>query len=389
MRVFLLLFLLSFGTTYSHEEILQKIKEYQKQISKKNKEIQLLRSSIKRGRERLKKLDKKRGTLSRKAKHIHSSIKTLLHQIQRIDADKERVQREWQQVERRIQKLLRKEREVKEYCVVALVLLHKKRLMHSCPPLYEEMWQREMLLQNVFHLLKSSLSFVQRCEKIKDVLSKKSREKREKLRLLKKERRGREKLLSEKRRLQERVEERLIHITRRQVSLRREIRKLQRENERLQALLSSLMEERKAAEQAFFEGSRFAALKGRLPWPVRCKKLLRKFGSYSHPRFNAIMISRGIQILSEKGAKVCAIYGGKVVFSKKFGSYGKTVIIDHGKKYFTIYANLAKVFVKEGDLVTGGQLIANVKESLHFQLRRGREALDPLGWLTKESGGGR
>ena len=56
--------------------------------------------------------------------------------------------------------------------------------------------------------------------------------------------------------------------------------------------------------------------------------------------------------------------------------------------YYTLYAHAAEIFVSPGELIEQGQVIATVGNtgsvsgsSLHFEIRKGTMALNPLRWL--------
>ena len=57
------------------------------------------------------------------------------------------------------------------------------------------------------------------------------------------------------------------------------------------------------------------------------------------------------------------MHGGKVVFADWFKGYGQLVIISHGEGYHTLYANLAEIFYKVGDIIKGQQAVGKVGES--------------------------
>ncbi len=69
--------------------------------------------------------------------------------------------------------------------------------------------------------------------------------------------------------------------------------------------------------------------------------------------------------------------------------YGKLVIIKHNKTYLSVYAHNSKILVKEGQVVTGGQKIAEMGNTdtntvkLHFEIRRKGKSVDPAQYLTQ------
>ena len=79
------------------------------------------------------------------------------------------------------------------------------------------------------------------------------------------------------------------------------------------------------------------------------------------------------------GTPVHASLGGVVINTSPGSDYGKTVEIDHGNGYQTLYGHLSEVLVKVGDTVTQGQLIAKSGETgkvtgphLHYEVRKGK-----------------
>jgi len=102
----------------------------------------------------------------------------------------------------------------------------------------------------------------------------------------------------------------------------------------------------------------------------------------------------GIDITCDLGTQVLASAGGTVVDVYDDDLYGTTVEIDHANGVHTIYANLAALpTVKEGDVVTMGQVIGAVGNSalgetnevchLHFAVKLDGTSVDPMDYLPK------
>lgn len=103
--------------------------------------------------------------------------------------------------------------------------------------------------------------------------------------------------------------------------------------------------------------------------------------------------SRGIDITGRMGEPVVAAAAGQVVYSGNgLPSYGKLLIIQHNERYLTAYAHNEKLLVHEGDVVRQGQEIATMGRSgtnihrptLHFEIRRDGEPVDPLHYLPRQ-----
>lgn len=98
----------------------------------------------------------------------------------------------------------------------------------------------------------------------------------------------------------------------------------------------------------------------------------------------------GIDIPAYRGTDIYASKSGKVLIAKYHTSYGNYVLIDHGNGYHTLYAHASKLYVKAGDYVEQGQVIAAVGTTgsstgnhLHFEVRVNGEKVDPLKYVTK------
>ena len=126
---------------------------------------------------------------------------------------------------------------------------------------------------------------------------------------------------------------------------------------------------------------------GRLDWPVD-GTILYRFGRTVTPE-NTTLRWNGIGIQTSRGSPVKSISGGEVVVSENIGTYGLTVIVQHGAGDYSVYGSLASASVAKGGRVQKGQVIGTVGTAdpdmpphLHFEIRRSRgAAVDPLDWL--------
>jgi murein DD-endopeptidase MepM/ murein hydrolase activator NlpD len=100
-------------------------------------------------------------------------------------------------------------------------------------------------------------------------------------------------------------------------------------------------------------------------------------------------MNTGIDIGANKGQHVSCVTEGKVAYTGSMRGFGSFVIVDHGG-YYTTYAHLDNVVVKDGDNVKRGSQLGTVgggsdfdSPRLHFEIRKGTEALNPLDWLGR------
>lgn len=167
---------------------------------------------------------------------------------------------------------------------------------------------------------------------------------------------------------------------------------LARDEERLNSLIASLERRRLAAanraEAAAPARIRTADL-GQLDWPVS-GDIIYRFGRQAGPGATTIRWN-GIGIAAPVGTPVLAIAAGTVRLAAQLGTYGPSVVIDHGGGFYSIYGHLNVIEVRVLQTVQKGQSIgqsggANSDQGphLHFEIRgEGGQALDPIAWLRR------
>ncbi|HEX5972777.1 MAG TPA: peptidoglycan DD-metalloendopeptidase family protein [Gemmatimonadaceae bacterium] len=133
-----------------------------------------------------------------------------------------------------------------------------------------------------------------------------------------------------------------------------------------------------------------SADEGRLDWPVD-GSLLYRFGRVVNPN-NTTTRWNGVGIAAPEGAPVKAVAPGTVVSVGQLGTYGLTVILQHGDGDYSVYASLAAATVRNGETVKKGERIGTVgvsdpdlKPHLHFEIRPKGHAVDPERWLREHS----
>jgi murein DD-endopeptidase MepM/ murein hydrolase activator NlpD len=91
------------------------------------------------------------------------------------------------------------------------------------------------------------------------------------------------------------------------------------------------------------------------------------------------------------GTPIRAAGGGTVVEVGDDAKYGKFVRLEHRDGYETLYAHASQILVKHGERIPSGRAIAlsgNTGQStaphLHFEVRQGGAAVDPMLLITKK-----
>ena len=142
-------------------------------------------------------------------------------------------------------------------------------------------------------------------------------------------------------------------------------------------------------EQQLIAGG-FEANKGRLPWPVEKGMISGHFGKQQHPVYSQVtMDNKGIYLQTTAGSKARAVFKGEVTSCFMVGGT-YAVIVQHGN-YRTVYSNLSKLSVKQGDKVEPKQAIGTIftdaeqdqKTELYFQIYQDRNILNPELWIAR------
>lgn len=131
----------------------------------------------------------------------------------------------------------------------------------------------------------------------------------------------------------------------------------------------------------------FASNKGKLPWPIEKGMISETYGVHQHPVLKNVKTkNNGIDIATSPGEGVRCVFDGEVVSVVTITTTNIAVIIKHGD-YFTVYSNLDKVSVKQGDKVGTKEYLGNVHTSLkgitelHFEVWKEKALQNPAYWI--------
>lgn len=135
----------------------------------------------------------------------------------------------------------------------------------------------------------------------------------------------------------------------------------------------------------------FGALRGKLAPPLDGTVEVG-FGKIVNPRFNTVVLQKGIDVRAAEGTPVRAVGPGVVVHAGWVRGYGNVLILEHPGVFHTVMAHLSAFQVEVGDEVELGQEIAKVGDSasvkgsyLYFEIRQRGLAVDPQPWFAAGS----
>ena len=169
----------------------------------------------------------------------------------------------------------------------------------------------------------------------------------------------------------------------------RALKELEQAALRLQKMMDDLAKQSVGKPPEFPPGTGMGAMRGKLDWPVK-GELKSEFGKARHREFAAEVFRNGIDIDASPGEEIRVVEKGRVVYADRFSGYGKMVIVDHGERYYTIYAHLSEILKKNGDGVRRGETVGLVGDSdslsgagLYFEMRKDGRSIDPVPWFRK------
>ncbi len=120
-------------------------------------------------------------------------------------------------------------------------------------------------------------------------------------------------------------------------------------------------------------------------WPVpSSKRVSSRFGMRRGRHHD------GVDIPAVTGSSIIASADGEVVVSGWMNGYGRVVVVKHQNGYHSVYAHNSKNYVKKGQRVSQGEVIAKVGSTgrstgphLHFEIRRKNKVRNPARYLAR------
>ncbi|MCD6376405.1 MAG: peptidoglycan DD-metalloendopeptidase family protein, partial [Caldisericaceae bacterium] len=179
-------------------------------------------------------------------------------------------------------------------------------------------------------------------------------------------------------------------------SYQKQLTEKDRQRKQLLDLIAALEKERLAkakqtvpakSTEISFNFENFRKAKGKLPWPVK-GKVITRYGKQRDPVSKTYIKNTDIEIKARPGTPVKCIFPGVVRIITFLPGYGNTVIVDHGKGFYSIYSHLAQIYVYKNATVRQNQIIGKVGDSgylgpvsLRFGIYGSKKTYNPLSWL--------
>jgi septal ring factor EnvC (AmiA/AmiB activator) len=117
-------------------------------------------------------------------------------------------------------------------------------------------------------------------------------------------------------------------------------------------------------------------------------RILNKFGRKRVKEYESYIVYNGINIRTQNGTPVKAVFNGKVLFTGELEGYGNLVIVGHGKEYHSLYGHLDSIKIAVNKVVRTGDVIALSGDSgslegetLYFELRKNGKPIEPVRWF--------
>jgi len=125
-------------------------------------------------------------------------------------------------------------------------------------------------------------------------------------------------------------------------------------------------------------------------WSFLSAVVTSPFGWRQHPILHRRKFHDGVDLDADKGDRVPALAGGRVVRAGRRGGYGLAVEIDHGGGDHTLYGHNSKLLVKKGQVVQAGEIIAEAGTTglstgvhVHLEVRRAGKPVDPMPFIRQ------
>jgi murein DD-endopeptidase MepM/ murein hydrolase activator NlpD len=126
--------------------------------------------------------------------------------------------------------------------------------------------------------------------------------------------------------------------------------------------------------------------------PIAKGWLSSYYGIRKDPFSGRAAMHKGIDFAGKEDSAVIATASGVISWADKRYGYGNLIEIEHGKGYKTRYGHNKKILVKVGDVVTKGQVIANMGSTgrstgphVHYEILRNNAQINPIKYVYRKA----
>lgn len=366
----------------------QSVNDLEQQVNK-------LQSEIKTSQNLLKKTSKNKETTIREVELLQAQIKKRDNLIKTYEKQLALLNKETKGYKKDISNLQNElEKNRKEYADLLVIHYRNRNSLNNLLFIFSsedfnQAIRRMRYIQQFNELLKHKMTEIDDTKSdIKKRINKNETDKKRIEKLNNTEKKERDELNKDKKQLNDKI----AKLKKQEKSIKNDIAQKEKETKNLQAKIKKIIEEELAKRKANAEidtklATKFESNKGKLPWPVSSGVVTKKYGKNPHPtQSKVVVMNNGIDISTDQGANALCVFDGQVATVFNTGSTN-VVMVRHGT-YFTLYANLDKVYVKSGDKVKTGEKLGLVHTGasdnmtiLHFEVWNDKNNTNPEGWL--------
>jgi len=402
VKILLKILIISLSITAAFAQETPKIKKTQKQLSELRWEIKKLQSELdskslkeKESIESLEKINKQNSLLSKLIRNLKKE-----EQIKKLEVDQ--LVKQMNNIQKRITAL-------KEDYSRYVVWVYKNRQKSKLDYLFNAVSVREALNRYKYlkavtrnnHLKLERLNDKQK--ELGNITGAVEKEKQNKHRLaiekaseqlkLKSKKKEKKKLITLLKKDQKNIEQEISNKKNNEIEIRNIITKLiEEEKRRLASIRTKRLKNKniKIPERFNYNSlEKFSELRGKLQWPLKDGKIVRKFGENKNTKLNTVTQNYGIDIEAGKNTDVEVVAEGFVSAIRWIPGYGTVVIVAHRNEYRTVYGHITDVQVEEGQKLSRRQKLGKVNTSLegkllHFEVWNDRNYKNPERWLSRK-----
>ena len=375
-------------------------------------DLAAIQKQIKQQEQKIAKQQQEKSQLQSQLKHQQQKIEQISDQLQQSRDELKTIQRNIQNSQKQIRRLQQQEREQKQQLARLLDSAYRKNLQQNE---IEKMFSQEArdsdrMNTYVKYVNQQKIALIQDLKQTQEQLKQQQQlvkeqqqqqqqeinKQRQQQRSLQQVKNEHQSTLTKLNRSLTANQNKLAQLKENENRLRQEIAAAERAaKQREQQELASLQKKQKKAEQEHqtykpTEKEQQLVGRGNGLGSARRQYIMPVSGQVSN-RYGSIQMGeirwKGIVIQANRGANVRAIAPGKVILANRLQGYGLVIVIDHGRGDMSIYGYNSALRVRNGDVVSAGETIAQVgqnedgRAALYFEIRRQGEPVNPSRWL--------